>query len=208
MVRADFEARLAAYDRLTPAQQTVARQVFTRLTATTSDGADTIARTPRAAPVAGRSTAAELDTEAVLESFASERLLTLGADTVEISHEILLSAWPMLRDIWLADTHADRIVRTRLHATAEDWSRRPGSFLPLHRKPAWSGREYSGPDRRRCPPRAAEPGRPPMISDKGPVTSVAFSPDGANLAIGTWEGAVALWAVGDRQYLSSTHKRH
>jgi len=47
-----------------------------------------------------------------------------------------------------------------------------------------------------------------MISDKGPVTSVAFSPDGANLAIGTWEGAVALWAVGDRQYLSSTHKRH
>ena len=35
-----------AYDRLTPAQQAMARQVFTRLTATTSDGMDTAARAP------------------------------------------------------------------------------------------------------------------------------------------------------------------
>ena len=60
--------------------------------------------------------------EAVLEAFAAERLLTLAADTVEVSHEGLLTAWPLLRDIWLADTHADRIVRTRLHATAAEWA--------------------------------------------------------------------------------------
>ena len=62
--------------------------------------------------------------EAVLEAFASERLLTLAADTVEISHEVLLTAWPLLRDTWLAETHADRIVRTRLHNAAAEWARR------------------------------------------------------------------------------------
>ncbi|GAA3422492.1 hypothetical protein GCM10018952_74370 [Streptosporangium vulgare] len=31
--------------------------------------------------------------EAVLQAFAAERLLTLAADTVEISHEVLLRAW-------------------------------------------------------------------------------------------------------------------
>ena len=69
--------------------------------------------------------------EAVLEAFAAERLLTLAADTVELSHEVLLTAWPLLRDTWLADTHADRIVRTRLHTTAADWARhaRDPSYL-------------------------------------------------------------------------------
>ena len=50
---------------------------------------------------------------------------------MEISHEALLTAWPLLRDTWLADTHADRIVRTRLHNTAADWERgsRDPSYL-------------------------------------------------------------------------------
>ena len=67
----------------------------------------------------------------MLEAFAAERLLTLAAGTVEISHEALLTAWPLLRDTWLADTHADRIVRTRLHNTAADWDRssRDPSYL-------------------------------------------------------------------------------
>ena len=60
--------------------------------------------------------------EAVLEAFAAERLLTLAADSVEISHEVLLTAWPLLRDTWLAGTHADRIVRTRLHNVAAEWA--------------------------------------------------------------------------------------
>ena len=69
--------------------------------------------------------------EAVLEAFAAERLLTLASDTVEISHEVLLTAWPLLHDIWLAETHADRIVRTRLHNVAADWARhsRDPSYL-------------------------------------------------------------------------------
>src|SRR5262245_2653706 len=120
-----------AYDRLTPPQQATARQVFLRLTATSSDGVDTAGRATRAELTAGKSPAEAQDVEAVLEAFAAERLLTLAAGTVELSHEALLTAWPLLRDTWLADTHADRIARTRLHATADDWERhsRDRSYL-------------------------------------------------------------------------------
>src|SRR5215831_16107754 len=120
-----------AYDRLTPGQQAAARRVFTRLTATSADGVDTAARATRAELTHGKGAAEVADVETVLEAFAAERLLTLAADSVEISHEILLTAWPLLRDEWLADTHADRIVRTRLHNVAAEWIRhsRDPSYL-------------------------------------------------------------------------------
>ena len=112
-----------AYDALTPAQQAAARQVFLRLIATSGDGADTADRATRAELTVGKSPTEAQDVEAVLEAFAAERLLTLAASTVELSHEALLTAWPLLRDTWLADTRADRIARTRLHTTAAEWAR-------------------------------------------------------------------------------------
>jgi WD40 repeat protein/transcriptional regulator with XRE-family HTH domain len=120
-----------AYDGLTPTQQAAARQVFTRLAATSSDGVDTADRATRAELTEGKSAAEIGDVEAVLEAFAAERLLTLAAGTVELSHEALLTAWPLLRDSWLADTHADRMIRSRLHATAAEWERhsRDPSYL-------------------------------------------------------------------------------
>jgi WD40 repeat protein len=120
-----------AYDGLTPAQQVAARQVFLRLTATSPEGIDTAGRATRAELTEGKSPAEAQDVEAVLEAFAAQRLLTLSAGTVELSHEALLTAWPLLRDTWLADTHADRIVRSRLHTTAADWARhsRDPSYL-------------------------------------------------------------------------------
>jgi WD40 repeat protein len=113
-----------AYDQLTPARQAVARQVFTRLTATSPEGIDTASRATRAELTEGKTPAEIRDVETVLDAFAAERLLTLAADSVEISHEILLTAWPLLRDTWLAETHADRIVRTRLRSTGAEWAHR------------------------------------------------------------------------------------
>jgi WD40 repeat protein len=110
-----------AYDTLTSAQQATARQVFIRLTATSTEGTDSADRATRADLTAGKTTAEAADVNQVLEAFVAERLLTLAAGTVELSHEILLTAWPLLRDTWLADTHADRIVRTRLAHTAAEW---------------------------------------------------------------------------------------
>jgi WD40 repeat protein/transcriptional regulator with XRE-family HTH domain len=120
-----------AYQALTPAQQETARQVFTRLTTTASDGTDTAIPAARADLTAGTGSARPGEVEAVLERFAAERLLTLDAGTVTISHEVLLTAWPLLRDDWLADARADRDIRTRLHATAIDWAQdsRDPSYL-------------------------------------------------------------------------------
>jgi WD40 repeat protein/transcriptional regulator with XRE-family HTH domain len=120
-----------AYDALSPAQQAAARQMFLRLTTISGDGVDTADRATRAELTDGKGAAKAADVAAVLEAFAAERMLTLSADTVEISHEVLLTAWPLLHDTWLADTHADRIVRSRLHATAAEWARhsRDPSYL-------------------------------------------------------------------------------
>jgi WD40 repeat protein/transcriptional regulator with XRE-family HTH domain len=111
-----------AYERLTPGQQAAARQIFTRLTAASAEGVDSADRATKAELTEGKNPAEAQDVEVVLEAFAAERLLTLAAGTVELSHEALLTAWPLLRDTWLADTHADRIVRTRLHTTAAEWA--------------------------------------------------------------------------------------
>ena len=120
-----------AYDGLTPAQQAAARQVFLRLTAAGPEGVDSADRATRAELTEGKTAAGAQDVEAALEAFAAERLLTLAAGTVELSHEALLTAWPLLRDTWLADSHADRMIRTRLHTTAAEWARhsRDRSYL-------------------------------------------------------------------------------
>ncbi|MGB6615964.1 MAG: WD40 repeat domain-containing protein, partial [Trebonia sp.] len=111
-----------AFGQLTAAQRETARQVFTRLIATGDDGTDTPVSVARADLSAGRDGQQARDLDDVLETFAAERLLILDDGSVDISHEALLTAWPQLRD-WLADTHADRVVRTGLEVTARDWER-------------------------------------------------------------------------------------
>src|SRR5579859_6249078 len=56
----------SVYDGLTPARQAAARQVFLRLTATSSDGMDTADRVTRAELTEGKSPAEAQDVEAVL----------------------------------------------------------------------------------------------------------------------------------------------
>jgi WD40 repeat protein len=110
-----------AYASLTASQREAARQVFIRLIATSADGTDTADRASRAELTEGKSLAGVADVEAVLEAFAAERLLTLAADSVELSHEVLLTAWPTLRG-WLAETHANRRGRSQLRRAAADWT--------------------------------------------------------------------------------------
>jgi hypothetical protein len=106
--------------------------------------------------------------DAVLEAFAGERLLTLAADTVEISHEVLLRAWPLLRDQWLAGTQADRIVRTRLRAAAGEWDRsgRDPSYLYAGTllRDAAATVARAGRARRRNPARSSASSSPPATA--------------------------------------------
>ena len=72
---------------------------------------------------------------------------------------MVLTAWPLLRDTWLADTHADRIVRTRLQTIAAEWARhsRDPSYLYSGSLLAAAAGDRR-PDRRRSrPPPAAQP---------------------------------------------------
>jgi WD40 repeat protein/transcriptional regulator with XRE-family HTH domain len=102
------------YRGLTPAQQDLARQVFTRLVHIAEDTADTRRRVP----------ASELllhgDVRPVLDSFIAKRLITAEADDVQIAHEALLRAWPRLREWTNADRAGARVHR-QLTAAAEIW---------------------------------------------------------------------------------------
>ena len=192
-----------AYDHLTPGQQAAARQIFTRLTATSSDGLDTADRATRAELIHGKSPAEVSDVEAVLEAFAAERLLTLAADSVEISHEVLLTAWPLLRDTWLAETHADRIVRTRLHNVAADWARdsRDPSYLYSGNllEAATGTAARIGADPARNPPLSQTERDFLLASDHARRRTarrrraLAFSPGGTLLASAGVDGMVRLW---------------
>lgn len=119
-----------AYERLTVSQQSAAREIFMRLTITGSDGAISAARVSRADFTAGKSPAEVRDVESVLEAFAAERLLTLGSDFVEISHEVLITAWERLRD-WLDGDQFDRALFSQLTVDARTWdvNARASSYL-------------------------------------------------------------------------------
>ena len=183
-----------AYDQLTPGQQAAARQVFTRLTAISTEGVDTADRATRAELTEGRSAAEVRDVEAVLEAFAAERLLTLAADSVEISHEILPTAWPLLRDTWLAETHADRIVRTRLHNTAAEWDTPlPRPVLPLQRQPAGGRQPRPRPGSAPTLPATRRSARPNVTSST-PATALTGEPcaDGRPSSPSSWPWSSAL----------------
>ena len=119
----------AAYDALTSRQQDAARLVFTQLTVVTADGQFARRRSSRTdlrSPAAQK--AADID--AVIDVFSTQRLLVLGKDSVEISHDILLQAWKQLRD-WLEDDQLDRTLYSQMVTDADTWdiNRRDSSYL-------------------------------------------------------------------------------
>jgi len=107
------------YDGLTPAQQDTARQVFLQLVTTSADGTAITVPATEADLAEGKNAG---DVGAVLEAFSRARLLTLTTHGAEISHDVLLTAWPLLWDTWLAETRAAREIRSRLRGAAADWA--------------------------------------------------------------------------------------
>ncbi|MQA61682.1 MAG: AAA family ATPase [Actinophytocola sp.] len=71
-------------------------------------------------------------TEQALEVLAGARLVTLDADSVEITHEALLEAWPRLRS-WIDDNRAENLARQRLEADAESWHEQGRDTSQLYR---------------------------------------------------------------------------
>jgi WD40 repeat protein/DNA-binding XRE family transcriptional regulator len=119
----------AAYDSLTSGQKDAARLVFTQLTVVAPDGRlarRRCGRTDLRAP--GAQMAGDVD--AVIDIFSADRLLILGKDSVEISHDALLHSWKQLRD-WLAGDQLDRALYSQLVLDAQAWdlNDRDSSYL-------------------------------------------------------------------------------
>ncbi|MGV8875216.1 MAG: hypothetical protein ACOH2Q_21980 [Rhodococcus sp. (in: high G+C Gram-positive bacteria)] len=56
----------------------------------------------------------------VVEAFVSERLLAITGERIEFVHDIVLDAWPRLRQ-WLAEDRAAAVVRRDVDNAAQSW---------------------------------------------------------------------------------------
>ncbi|GAA3895006.1 hypothetical protein GCM10023084_54710 [Streptomyces lacrimifluminis] len=117
-----------AWTGLDPAARTAARLLLLRLVRLGEDTQATRRRGTR------RQLAAESTdpgkTEESLEALVRARLVTLDAESVEITHEALLHAWPRLRD-WIDEDRGGNLLRQRLEDDSRAWeeSKRDSSLL-------------------------------------------------------------------------------
>jgi WD40 repeat protein len=98
-------------------QRSWARQLFVRLVALGEGTEDTKRRLDRSEVDADDPAAA-----AVLERLAQARLITLGRNSVELSHEALIRAWPRLHG-WLNEDREALRVHRSLTEAASTWHR-------------------------------------------------------------------------------------
>ncbi|MBQ1096286.1 PD40 domain-containing protein [Streptomyces sp. b94] len=107
-----------AWSDLDPAARTAARLLLLRLVRVSEDTQATRRRGTR------RRLAHESrdpgKTEESLEALVRARLVTLDAETVEITHEALLHAWPRLRD-WIDEDRTGNLLRQRLEEDGRAW---------------------------------------------------------------------------------------
>ncbi|MGW0335899.1 nSTAND1 domain-containing NTPase [Streptomyces sp. NPDC003011] len=117
-----------AWSGLDPAARTAARLLLLRLVRLGEDTQATRRRGTRR-QLAEESTDPG-KTEESLEALVRARLVTLDAETVEITHEALLHAWPRLRE-WIDEDRHGNLLRQRLEEDGRAWegSNRDTSLL-------------------------------------------------------------------------------
>ena len=120
------------YDALSAGQQAVARDVLRSMTVASRDGS--LARRPvsRDDLYTGLPGAARADIDAVLDAFAAERLAVLDGDTAQLSHDVLLRAWPRLRGGW-------RRTRPAGSCTASSLMPPPPGTTAMMIRPSYTG---------------------------------------------------------------------
>ncbi|MGY1503714.1 nSTAND1 domain-containing NTPase (plasmid) [Streptomyces sp. QTS52] len=106
------------FDRLDPQAQRSAETVFLRLVKF-GDGTHDTRRPVRYAELLSHGPHSD-ETAEVVETFTRGRLLTREQDTVTITHEVLLRAWPHLRE-WIEAHRAQYMARQRLEDAATAW---------------------------------------------------------------------------------------
>ncbi|MBM7054291.1 caspase, EACC1-associated type [Streptomyces durocortorensis] len=108
------------YVRLNTAAQEATRRILPRLVRVGDDSSDTARTVERSALLHGLPDLHAA--QQAINQFTDARLLTLDNDTVRISHEALLRAWPRLQE-WVEADRDWLHVHQRLTDDAEAWAR-------------------------------------------------------------------------------------
>jgi WD40 repeat protein/class 3 adenylate cyclase len=106
------------YQSLSMEEQTIARDIFLRLTELGEATEDTRRRASFEELVSDTNTREEV--RSVLNVLAEARLITLGEDAAEVAHEALIREWPTLRE-WLSQDRAGLQLHRRITETAHEW---------------------------------------------------------------------------------------
>ena len=111
------------YEGLNDEGRRVARQIFLSLvrvgTGEVGEGTPDIRRRVTKAHLYA-STSDPAAAEEVLDAFTTARLVTSGGQTVEITHDALLSRWPRLKE-WISDDRKGNLTRQSLEEAATAW---------------------------------------------------------------------------------------
>jgi hypothetical protein len=118
------------FDRLDAECHTAARLMFLRLINISDAARDTRKRASRTELL--RVSRNPPGTATALDVFTRGRLLSAERDSVEITHEALLSAWPRLRQ-WIESDREGNIIRQRLEDDAASWDRNRRDNSVLYR---------------------------------------------------------------------------
>ena len=160
--RAVAQAADNVYDRLDPAGRDALQRVLLRLVTLGEGTPDSRRRVDLTELTGSEDSERAARTRAVLADLIDARLVTADADTVEITHETLLTAWPRLRQ-WLTEDRAGLRIHRDLTDAARDWQREgrdPGRLFRGTRLAVardWAAASRPRPQRRR----ASVPGRIP-----------------------------------------------
>jgi hypothetical protein len=133
-------------------QQQLAARMFLRMVNVDDDAAVTRRRMPLADlpglnEPAGRDGTPGRDAQDVVDRFVAARLMTIDAESVHISHEALLGAWPRLQG-WIDESRAALGAQRRLDEATRVWQdsgRDPSTLLGPTRLTAMRESLHAGP---------------------------------------------------------------
>ncbi|GAA4260423.1 nSTAND1 domain-containing NTPase [Dactylosporangium darangshiense] len=125
------ETAADVYRTLDERQQRLARRLFLRLIHIGVDTVDTRRQVAWPDLMAEFSDDA-VDLEDILDRFVAARLITADTETLRISHDALLGAWPTLR-AWLDTDRATLVVGQQLAVAAAAWRRENADPALLYR---------------------------------------------------------------------------
>ncbi len=119
----------SVYDRLTPAEQTIARGIFLRLT----ELGEGVQDTRRRVKLDELGQSKEQDAVAkVLKTLTDARLVTTEEDSAEVAHEALIREWGTLRK-WLDEDRDSLRLHRHLTESAMEWKWKRKEASELYR---------------------------------------------------------------------------